>query len=103
MYNIKVVIMSRHEVKRVYRRTESIYSNVEFIGGDNKDGTKWKIPLERAIEGIKSNKWDFFIVINSHEVNFVVQNHNNHFLLCIDFPEIGSIDINYITINQYSE
>ena len=95
--------MSRNEVKRIYRRTESIYSGVEFIGGDNNNGSKWKIPLDRAIDGIQTNKWEFYIVINEHELSLTVQINEYGAILCIDFPEIGNININNIIINQYSE
>lgn len=93
--------MSRHEVKRIYRRTESIYSNVEFIGGDNKDGSKWKIPVERAIDGILTNKWEFFVVINDYELDLTVQINQDKTLLCLNFPEIGNINISNIIIHQY--
>lgn len=93
--------MSRHEVKRIYRRTESIYSNVEFIGGDNNNGSKWKIPVERAIDGILTNKWEFFVVINNYEIDLSVYKNQNETFLCLKFPEIGNINISKIIINQY--
>lgn len=94
--------MSRHEVKRIYRRTESIYSSVEFIGGDNKNGSKWKMPIEYAINGMLTGKWEFYIVINNSELNLTVEKRQ-HTVLCIEFPKIGNIDVNNILINQYSE
>lgn len=42
--------MSRHRIEHIYRRSELLSSGVEYIGGTNPDGRRWKISIDRAIE-----------------------------------------------------
>lgn len=69
--------MSRHEVKCINKsHKESSNGNIQSIGGLNSNGTRWRITQERAIEGIESGKWEFYVNNNGHEVNVIVLSQN---------------------------
>lgn len=85
--------MSRHEVKFIYRRTESIDSDVEYIGGYNSNGSLWKMTVERAIEGIENGKWEFFLVKNDTQLNIVSKVVNEVKKLCIDISDFNYIEL----------
>jgi hypothetical protein len=34
---------------------------IRSIGGINFDGTRWKLPLEQAIAGIRRGEWTFYV------------------------------------------
>lgn len=56
--------MSRHRVLCIQRSNrDSIHDRIESIGGLNRDGTRWRITKERAIEGIESGRWQFYVQI----------------------------------------
>jgi len=95
--------MSRFEIVFFYRRTESIYSKIEFLGGYNTDGSKWKMPIDVMVDAIKTNKYSFYILINLHELNVIPCKNDGSNGLCIDFPVVGLISINDVTIKNSSE
>jgi hypothetical protein len=37
------------------------HERILSIGGINPDGTRWKLPLDRAIAGVESETWHFFV------------------------------------------
>ena len=37
------------------------HDRIKNVGGKNGDGTAWNMPEDRAIEGIESGKWDFYV------------------------------------------
>lgn len=89
--------MSRHEVVFLYRRTESVNSPVEYIGGYNSDGTQWKVSLEKAIDGIERGKWGFYIKANDSYYNIIVISQEFEKKLCIDFS-----NLKYLKIDNFS-
>lgn len=48
------------------------HERIKNIGGLNPDGTNWKLTLEKAIEGIKADKWKFWTIANGKSVWVVI-------------------------------
>jgi len=64
---------ARHQVKCINKSDrQNPHERIINIGGTNNDGTSWKISQEKAIEGIESDKWAFFVSVNNQSVDVIV-------------------------------
>lgn len=64
---------TRHQVRCINKSDrQNPHERIINIGGTNNDGTAWKISQEKAIEGIESDKWAFFVSVNNQPVDVIV-------------------------------
>lgn len=85
--------MSRHRIEYIYRRSEILDSGIEYIGGRRSDGKIWKISVDRAIEGILSGKWSFYVVRDNKELPVILGEIDNRIKLCLDTTDIDYIEL----------
>lgn len=67
---------SRHRVSCVKPDGNDLYSRIDGIGGVNGDGTRWYLDEDKAIAGMDSGKWEFFVSVNNREVEVIVAERN---------------------------
>lgn len=48
------------------------FERIEAVGGVNADGTRWRMPVERAISGIEAGKWQFYVASHPKSVWVVI-------------------------------
>lgn len=44
------------------------HRHITHIGGVNPDGGRWKLTEEAAIQGIRDDKWQFYVSVGGHTV-----------------------------------
>lgn len=69
--------MDRYEIKCINKSNRlSPNERIEFIGGSNPNGTLWRISQKRAIEGIESGKWQFYINKSGLKLEVIISSHD---------------------------
>ncbi|UUF14292.1 MULTISPECIES: DUF3892 domain-containing protein [Flavobacterium] len=63
-----------HEIKCINKSDRyNIHERIQNIGGLNPDGTKWKLTLAEAIQGIENKKWLFYVNnVYGQRVNVII-------------------------------
>ena len=44
------------------------HERIRNIGGVNADGTRWRLTLAEAIDGIEAGKWQFYVSVSGKSV-----------------------------------
>lgn len=57
---------------------QSAHDRIQYIGGVNPDGTRWKMSQPDAITHIENGKYAFYVSVNLREVNVIVSTHNDN-------------------------
>lgn len=64
---------SEHQITCINKSDrQSAHERITRIGGVNSDGTTWRLPLQDAIVGIESGKWQFYVYVGGSKVYAVV-------------------------------
>lgn len=50
----------------------NIHERILQIGGQNPNGTPWRLSLQQAVAGIQNGSWDFYVSVNGRTADAIV-------------------------------
>jgi hypothetical protein len=54
------------------------HKRIESVGGNNDDGTRWKMSEDRAIQAIENRTYSFYVSVNGQSVDVIIATHERH-------------------------
>lgn len=55
---------------------------IQFVGGPNPGGKRWRLTIDEAVQGALAGKWQFYTSVNGREADvFVRRAASNHLYL----------------------
>ncbi len=57
---------------------QSPHERIQYIGGINPNGSRWKLSLTAAIQSIKDNEYSFFVNVAGNPVNVIIAKHTGY-------------------------
>jgi hypothetical protein len=66
---------TRHRVSCIKPDGADPDNRIDGIGGLNADNSRWYLPEDRAIAGMKAGDWQFYVVVNGQQVEVIIASH----------------------------